>query len=303
MTAKNLPCLALSTLLATLLSAAGAAATPQTVVWSAQVENDGGPVDGTVSLSLSLFDAPNGGALVHEESVPSAAVVDGVLVHELGAAAGNPLDSAVLDHPALFLQVTINGETLSPRLPIRSVPYALRAEQCTSLEGLSADDVATDDEVASALASVSVPFSSITGLPPWLADGELTATPGGGLQVVGNGIGIAAGSITRPMLANGAIDGSKLEPGAVVRSAIAADAVGSGEIADAAITSADIADGAITGDDIANGTVRDSDVAGVSVYLFHASCSATGLTLDGSCGSSSCPHGTCSNTYIGKLVK
>ncbi len=311
--------------IASLFAATTAAATPATIVWSARVENDAGPLDGPVSVTLTLFDASTGGTAVHEETVASAIVVDGELVHELGAAAGNPLDDAVLDQASLYLQVAMNGETLSPRLPIRSVPYALRAEQCSTLEGLSADDVATDAELASALQSVSVPFSSITGVPAGLADGELTAAASGGLVVSGNTVGIGASAVTSGMIASGAVTAAKLAADSVASSTIASNAVGSSEIADSTIRSEDIMDGAITGGDITNGTIRDADVTGVSVYQYNNFCSGSAsLLLTSTCSSAICAAATmslpnyyyscsgscsatspqtCNNNYMGKLVK
>lgn len=327
---RTTPLTMLATVVASMVAAAGAAATPETVLWSAHIENDSGPLDGTVSLTLALYDAESGGALVHEESVASAVVVGGELVHELGAAAGNPIDDEVLDHPALFLQVTVNGETLTPRLPIRSVPYALRAEQCTSLQGLSADDVATDDEVAAALATVSVPYSSITNLPSWLADGELTALAGGGLAVTGNSIGIAAGGVTGSMIANSTITAAKLANDSVGSAAIAADSVGASEIiagsigsveiGDGSIAGADILDSTITGTDIMNGSIHMDDVAGVNVYLSATGCGSV-LMLSSTCHTRHCTaeppiywyacgggcsaeaSQTCTGSLIGKLVQ
>lgn len=298
-------------LLATLLSATAATATPETMLWSARVENDAGPYDGTVSLSLALFDAATGGAAVHEESVTSAVVVDGELVHELGAAAGNPLDDAVLNHPALYLQVTMNGETLAPRMPIRSVPYALRAEQCSTLEGLSADDVATDAELATALQSVSVPFSSVTGVPAGLADGELTAAVGGGLSVAGNTIGIGIGAVTGVMIASGAVTSAKLAADAVTASAIAANSVGSVDIVDSSITSADIADGAITRTDVLGQDVYAMPTAcggglSLSPSCRTVACSASGGSLNFQTCSGACTSAaplTCSGTEVGELVR
>lgn len=311
--------------LTSLIAASSAAATPETVVWSARVENDAGPLDGTVSLTLTLFDAVTGGSAVHEETVTSAVVVDGELVHELGASAANPIDAEVLDRPALFLQVVLNGEGLSPRLPIRAVPYALRAEQCSTLEGLSAEDVATDAEMAAALQSISVPFSSLTGVPAGLVDGELIASSAGGLVINANTIGIGASAVTSGMIAGGAITYGKLANDSVAAAAIATNAVGTSEIADSSIGSVDILNNTVTGDDIADATIRDTDVTGVRLYQYNDVCSSSAtLLLTSTCSSMLCTPAvgalpnyyytcvgncsattpqTCNNEYVGKLVK
>ena len=108
-----------------LVAAAPAMAIPDVVSWTARVENDAGPFDGTLSITFALFDVDEAGTPLWTESVPSADVTDGDIVHELGSI--TPLDDTLIDRDNLFLQVTMNGDVLSPRSALRAVPSASRA--------------------------------------------------------------------------------------------------------------------------------------------------------------------------------
>ena len=110
-----------------LVVAAPALALPDVVTYAARVENDAGVFSGTVAVTFQLFDASEVGNQLWSESVASTVVVAGDLVHELGSI--EPLDSTVIERDDLFLAVTINGDTLSPRVALRAVPYALRARR------------------------------------------------------------------------------------------------------------------------------------------------------------------------------
>ena len=44
------------------------------------------------------------------------------------------LDAAILDEEALFLEVTFNGEVLTPRVAVNAAPFALRAKEAELAE-------------------------------------------------------------------------------------------------------------------------------------------------------------------------
>jgi len=59
---------------------------------------------------------------------------------------GNALDETVFTGAPRFLEIVVQGETLSPRLPINSTPYAVRstgADSADRLGTLAPDDVVT----------------------------------------------------------------------------------------------------------------------------------------------------------------
>jgi hypothetical protein len=76
------------------------------------------------------------------------AVDGGLVLAELGAS-GSPLNTALFDGSPLWLEIQIEGEILTPRSPIGSVPYALRAEE--------ADHAADADHASDADALGSIP--------------------------------------------------------------------------------------------------------------------------------------------------
>lgn len=84
-------------------------------------DSGGAPVNGTVAMTFSLWD---GATQVWSES--QAVGVDyGIYSVLLGDSV--PLPEAVFADPSLFLEVTVGGETMSPRTPLTSVAYAMEA--------------------------------------------------------------------------------------------------------------------------------------------------------------------------------
>ncbi|HEY1100985.1 MAG TPA: hypothetical protein VGF99_18750 [Myxococcota bacterium] len=224
-----------------LVAAAPALAIPDVVSWSARVDNDAGAFDGTVSVTFTLFDAAEAGTSLWSESAASAEVVDGDLVHELGSI--EPLDDALLDRDNLFLQITMNGDVLSPRSALRAVPYAMRAHDAEVAEvALLADDATT-----------------LGGLAPTAF--QFSAASGGGLALTGTQFSIAAASINSARLADGAVTTAKIAPGAVTTAQIGVKAVTTTQIADNAVTSVQITNGTIVGDDIAAASIVASKLA------------------------------------------
>ncbi len=99
--------------------------------------------DGNYNMSFIIYDAAAAGTALWEEptvgSVP-VAVSGGLFTHLLGST--EPLTSTVFASGDTYLQVFVNGETLSPRQPITTVAYALIAEQAataSSIDGVSLD--------------------------------------------------------------------------------------------------------------------------------------------------------------------
>jgi hypothetical protein len=304
-----------------------AAAVPDVVTYAARVENDAGAFDGTVSATFSLFSAATSGNALWSETATSIVVVDGDLVHDLGSI--EPLDDAVLDSDALFLEVTLNGDTLSPRAALRAVPFALKAREAETLAGLSADDVATDAEVAAAVAARVVAFNQLSGVPAGFADGVdndtvATAAAGGGLAVAGNAFSVADNGITLAKMADSSIGSAEIVDGSITSNDIGNNAVGSSEIADGSITANDIASNAVGGAEIAANAVTADEIAGTEVALYRRvnSCTNPGaISVLATCEKQTCAVGvgigrvrcdngtceaggstTCANEVIGFLL-
>jgi hypothetical protein len=119
---------------------AQAQSVPEAVSFTARVNVDDAPADGTFDFVLELYDAGSGGNVVWTETHDGVEVSDGLAFLTMGA--GTVLDAAVFDGAELYLQVTFDSTEMAPRLGIQSVPYAIRAGRAGSAERADAADMA-----------------------------------------------------------------------------------------------------------------------------------------------------------------
>jgi hypothetical protein len=181
---------------------------PQQVALSARLSNAGVPLTGNHTLLLRLFDSATGGAELWNESALTVAD-NGVVALTLGAQA--PLTPSILDGRALFVEVSVDGQTLLPRLPVVSVPYAVRASVAASastLGTLAPGDVALASHTHNYLPVGTMLSCSGTdkmvglttaGSVLCAADTGATYTAGPGITIAGNQISTTyAGSGTAP---------------------------------------------------------------------------------------------------------
>ncbi len=100
---------------------------PGSITFNARLTDVGGAaVTGSHALGFALYDTGSGGAALWTENVSGANFsTEGVTFVELGAV--TPLTTSALDGRKLYLEVSVDGTTLTPRLTIVSVPYAIRA--------------------------------------------------------------------------------------------------------------------------------------------------------------------------------
>ena len=139
--------------LATLLVAGNAFAAPEAMTFTGRLSTSSGPVDGPVSVTFTVYDAATAGASQWTDTL-SLTADQGLVFANLGTP-GNPLDEAVFPGAARFLEIRVAGETLSPRLPINSVPYAVRTASALSADSLGGTimpgDVVTQVNAAAGL--------------------------------------------------------------------------------------------------------------------------------------------------------
>lgn len=114
-------------LLAALLAPALAPATPPPILsYQGYLTSDqGDPLPGPVELEFALYDSIAGGTELWMESHPAVPLTDGIFHLALGAT--TPLDAAFFEGSGRWLETRLDGTPLSPRRPLLSVPYALRA--------------------------------------------------------------------------------------------------------------------------------------------------------------------------------
>jgi len=254
-----------SSLLALALLATAAVpahAIPDVVSYAARVENSTGPFDGTAAVRFSLHAAPTGGEALWTEEVASAVVIDGDLVHDLGSV--TPLDAAILDEEALFLEVTFNGETLTPRVPVNAAPFALRSRE-SDLAEVAVDAEQLGGRPASAYAFVAAADGGLV-----LTDTLFAIAPGGvtAVHLAPGAVGAAAladGSVGAAKLATGAVVAAKLAPAAVGADALQAGAVTTAKLAAAAVTSGQLADGAVVAGKVAPAAIGEAALAANAV--------------------------------------
>lgn len=112
---------------------AAAQGVPTTVNFTGRLTDTAGtPIDGTRSLTLILFDQPTGGAEVWREAHPGTTFTRGLVYLTLGAT--TPLDGAVFDGDDRYLEIVVDGTAMAPRLPVGSVPYAVRADSAATAD-------------------------------------------------------------------------------------------------------------------------------------------------------------------------
>lgn len=95
-----------------------------------QINYQGRLVDGTnlyqgiAAFAFALFDDKTNGTLMYKGS-NVATVVDGLYATSIGEYTTSGSLNDALDHPEVWLEVTINGNTLSPRERLIAAPYSL----------------------------------------------------------------------------------------------------------------------------------------------------------------------------------
>src|SRR5688500_1142003 len=126
------------------MGVAAAQGVPDTVSLTARLVDDGTPVDGTRTIDLKIFDAEEAGTEIWTETHNGVSVSGGLFYLEMGSLSS--LDAYTFDGGRRWLQISVNGTNLEPRLPIGSVPYAIRAgvaAEAESVGGLAPSDLVT----------------------------------------------------------------------------------------------------------------------------------------------------------------
>lgn len=100
-------------------------AAPNVLSFSGKLSTAEGPVQGPVNINFEVFTDPTGGTSMWSDS--AALTVEQGFVSVLLGRANNPINETVFDGGDRFLEITIQGEVLSPRLQITSVPYAIQS--------------------------------------------------------------------------------------------------------------------------------------------------------------------------------
>jgi hypothetical protein len=114
-------------LAASLLAASLAAAVPTTITHQGRLfDAQGEPVTSTLPVVFTVYDGPGAGANVLWTETHGIGFEEGYFSVELGA--DKPFGAGVFDGSVRYLGVQVgNDEEMTPRAAVRSVPYALLA--------------------------------------------------------------------------------------------------------------------------------------------------------------------------------
>jgi hypothetical protein len=98
---------------------------PQVFRYQGRILDNDALVSGNLDFSFKLYDTPIGGTSLYEDAA-TITVADGLYSTMIGddTTSGGDLGDA-LNNPAVYLEIEVGGETLTPRERIVSVPYAM----------------------------------------------------------------------------------------------------------------------------------------------------------------------------------
>jgi hypothetical protein len=104
------------------------------------------PITSSTNMEFRLYDALTGGTLLWDSGTCSVTPdQDGIFSSGLGDDCGSEIDSDVFsENQAVYLEVQVAAETLTPRQPIRTVAYAINSE---TLQGYPPADPAVESSV------------------------------------------------------------------------------------------------------------------------------------------------------------
>lgn len=144
------------------LSSTALAQPTQVPIQGYLTDDVGQTVDGEVPVRFSLYSVPTGGSAWFSELHEPLTLEDGHFIANLGSV--GVLDLAEFeDGPMVYLEVEVDGETLTPRVALLTVPYAAWARRAGG-----------------------VPWTGITGIPGGIADGDDDTTYTAGAPLILN---------------------------------------------------------------------------------------------------------------------
>jgi len=154
---------------------AALAAAPSTMSYQVMLTDDlDNPLaDQPVTLVFELYDDPSAGSILWTETHNDTTNSIGVVSVVLGTT--TPLHAADFDQ-SLWLEVTVDGDELSPRRELTSAPFAMHALDSARLGGTLATAYLTEAE-AGASGTINNPgnpldWTMLKNVPAGIADGD-----------------------------------------------------------------------------------------------------------------------------------
>ncbi len=202
---------------------------PQLINYQAQISGTGGAATGT----FAIYDDSTAGTKLWEESHMSLTVRENRIQALLGSI--TPFGSDVFEGSGdRYLQVTVSGETLTPRSRLSSVSYALRAAVADRVAGGGGAGVSSLNTLSGDVTIVGGTNVSVT---PEGQNLRIDATGGGGtggITTINAGTGIAVsdtdGPTTEISLAANGITDMQVADNSLTANSLADNSVGSAEL-------------------------------------------------------------------------
>src|SRR5258706_3546118 len=128
--------LALMTSLAVVLPPVADAAPPLRTVYSGRATDlNRNPLNGTFAVTIAVWTAPTGGALIYQETQPSVVFTDGVFEFLIGLSPSVGTWGQSFQQPNRWLELWIPAAVMSPRQPLTSLAFALTTQETGMLGG------------------------------------------------------------------------------------------------------------------------------------------------------------------------
>ena len=162
-------------------------AVPGLINYQGKLTDSGGnALNGTFSMTFLIYSANIGGTALWNET-QSVQVIDGIYSIELGSVSSFPAD--LFDSDALYLEVVIGSETLTPRQRLTSTAFSMKAGDADTVAGLTPSEIAAsshshdgsdittgtveDSRIANSIARDSeITWANLANIPADLADGD-----------------------------------------------------------------------------------------------------------------------------------
>lgn len=237
--------------LAALITLPVTAQIPRTITYQGVLRDGSGAVTGAHTLLITLYNQASGGAQLWNE-LHNVTVDEGLFSVVLGSV--TPIPGSVTFDRTYFIGVAIDGGAELPRTALTSVPYALHAEQASSLSPGATGVVTSINTVGGDLTLVGGGGTSINRVGNTIT---ISSSGGGGTGIQGVQNTDGSLTITTPN-------------GPVANLSVADNGITTAKIANNNVTAAKINSSGAT-----NGQVLAADGSGNAVWIT----SSGGLTL------------------------
>jgi hypothetical protein len=110
-------------------------AVPEQISFQGRLADSGGnPLDGTYSITFTIYSVPSGGSSIWNETLPSVNVDNGLFSVQLGGL--TPLTEFVFADSERYLGISVEGgQELDPRIHLTNMPWSFKSAISDSVTG------------------------------------------------------------------------------------------------------------------------------------------------------------------------